>query len=128
VEIDVGDRNTTRIQQFGYRKPRFRVEFHFLVQVEGRGSKLLDARCIDLSEDGLSAQISDCLEVGTHVTFILTLPGATTSARLAALVNYRQAECHGFTFVFSSQEERDFVHRYLATLHSEAISFKPPKG
>jgi hypothetical protein len=119
--------NKGGIREYGYRKPRFRVDFHFLVQTEGRGSRLLDAHCVDLSEDGLGAQIPDRLEVGTRVNFILTLPGSATSVRLSAVVTYLRDEWHGCTFVFSSQEERDFVQRYVATLHSETTPFKPPK-
>jgi hypothetical protein len=120
------DGTTGRVQQYGYRKPRFPVDFHFLVQLEGRAAKLVNARCIDISEDGLAAQIPDQLDAGTRVTLILTLPGAPPSIRLAAIVNYCTDQCSGFKFVFSSEEERDFIGRYLATLRSETISIRPP--
>jgi hypothetical protein len=120
------DGTTGRVQQYGYRKPRFPVDFHFLVQPDRGHSQLLNARCIDISEDGLAAQIPDPLEAGARVTLILTLPGAVTSMRLAAIVNYCTDQCSGFKFVFSSDEERDFICRYLATLRSAAISIRPP--
>ncbi len=115
------------IREFGYRKPRFRADFHFLLQTEGQGSQLLSARCTDISEEGLAAFVSAELDVGTAVTFILTLPEGPTSIRLRAIVNYHIEQCHGFKFVFSSDREREFVYRYLADLRSSTIALKQPK-
>jgi PilZ domain len=88
---------------------------------------LLSARCTDISEEGLAAFVSAELDVGTAVTFILTLPEGPTSIRLRAIVNYRIEQCHGFKFVFSSDREREFVYRYLADLRSSTIALKQPK-
>ena len=121
------DAKTTRIREFGYRKPRFRADFHFLLQTAGQGSQLLGARCTDISEEGLAAFVSAELDVGTAVTFILTLPESASSIRLRAVVNYRVQQCHGFTFVFSSDREREFIDRYLAAVRSSTIALKQPK-
>ena len=112
--------NPREVHEFGYRKPRFRTDFHLLLQTEAPDSRLLDARCIDISEGGLAARITGTLSLGSHVAFILTLPGSTTPVRIAATVNNQQQETYGFTFAFSSQEERNVIQRYLARLQSQA--------
>jgi len=110
------------IYSFGYRVPRFRTDFHLLLQAEDRQQALLDGRCTDISEDGLGAQVRASLEVGSTVTLILTLPGSTTSLRVAARVTNRKGEFHGFAFVFSSQRERDYVQKYVESLRSNTVS------
>jgi len=109
------------IYEFGYRTPRFRADFHFLLQTEAPQPRLLDARCIDISEEGLAAQIADQLTVGSVVTLMITFPGNATTWRIPARVCNRQDEDHGFFFMFSSQSERDDVRRYVASLHGETV-------
>jgi len=123
----VEDEKTTRVREFGYRQPRFRTDFHFLLQTEGPRPQVLSARCTDLSEEGLAAFVSAELDVGTAVTFILTLPEGATSIRLNATVNYRVDLCHGFRFMLSSDREREFVQRYVADLRSRSVAFKQPQ-
>ena len=115
------------IHEFGYRTPRFRADFHFLLQTEGPESRVLDARCIDISEEGLAAQIAEHLSVGTRVVLILTLPGHSTTLRIIARVSNRTDEDHGFAFVFASKHEREDVQRYISSLHAEAarLTFRP---
>ncbi|MBZ5653743.1 MAG: PilZ domain-containing protein [Acidobacteriia bacterium] len=112
--------NPPRVQEFGYRKPRFRADFHLLLQTEAPNSRVVDARCTDISEDGLAARVTEPLSLGSHVAFILTLPGSSTPVRIAATVNNQQQETYGFTFVFSTQEERNLIHAYLARLQRQA--------
>jgi len=116
------------IYNFGYRVPRFRTDFHLLLQTEDRHPGLLDGRCTDISEDGLGAQLRIPLDVGSSVTLIFTLPGASTSLRVAARVINQQRDFHGFAFLFSSQKERDYVHAYVESLRSQTVSLPaPPK-
>ena len=115
------DPKKSRVKEFGYRKPRFRADFRLLMQIEGPGSRLLDARCRDMSEDGLAAQIADRLSVGTHVNFIFTLPAPPTSLRIAAKVSNCNEKSHGFTFIYSSQQERDFIQEYLEYLGLDTV-------
>jgi hypothetical protein len=109
------------IYEFGYRTPRFRADFHFLLQTEGPPPRLLDARCLDISEEGIAAQVADHLTVGAVVTLMLTFPGNSTTWRIPAKVCNRQDEDHGFAFIFSSQSERDDVRRYVASLHGDTV-------
>ena len=121
------DKNQPSVTSFGYRKPRFRTDFRLLIQLEGRPPKLIDARCLDISEDGLAAQLPEDLEVGTRVIFVMTPPGSSRSIRIPGRVNNRTEQQHGFIFIFNSRAERDSVQVCLACLRPEPISFRGPK-
>lgn len=118
----------SEIHDFGYRAPRFHVDFHFLMQIGGNEPRLLNARCRDISEDGLAAQLPEPLEVGTGVTLILTLPGSARTVRIAGRITNRQAEDHGCVFLFGSLGERAFVREYLASLGGTRIPMARPSG
>jgi len=109
------------IYKYGYRAPRYRADFALLLQTDDRIPTLLDARCTDLSEDGLAVKTKAPLEIGTRVTLILTLPGVSTSTRLAARVTNRQVDGYGFAFIFSSQNERSYMHDYLEARRSSMV-------
>jgi hypothetical protein len=110
-----------KIYNYGYRAPRFRVDFRLLLQTSDRNAGLLDARCTDLSEDGLAVEVNASLEIGAVVTLILTLPGNLTSMRIAARVTNRQVGSYGFAFIFSSENERRYMHQYLESRHSSTL-------
>lgn len=109
------------IYSFGYRLPRFRTDFHLLLQTADRQPLLLDGRCTDISEEGLGAQFPTALEIGSTVKLILTLPGSSISLHVSARVTNRKGEFHGFAFLFPSQQERDHVHNYIKSLRSHTI-------
>ena len=109
------------IYKFGYRAPRYRADFSLLLQTDDRLPSLLDARCIDLSEDGLAAKTKASLQIGAKVTLILTLPGISTSMRIAARVTNRQVDGYGFAFIFSSPNERSYMHEYLESRPSSMV-------
>lgn len=113
---------TDKIYNYGYRAPRFRADFRLLLQPADRNPGLLDARCTDLSEDGLAAEVNASLEIGTRVMLILTLPGTPTSMRIPARVTNRQVGGYGFAFILSSQNERSYMHEYLESRRSSSIS------
>ncbi len=110
------------VQEFGYRTPRFRADFRLLVHTEPPDPKLLEARCSDISEDGLVAIVKETLVIGSRVEFILTLSDSSAPVRIAARVNNYQDSTYGFTFVFSSDTERNEIHRYIAALRQSAAS------
>jgi PilZ domain-containing protein len=112
---------TDNIYSYGYRAPRYRADFRLLVQSGDRVPALLDARCTDLSEDGLAAKTKASLEIGTTVTLIMTLPGISNSMRIAARVTNRQVEGYGFAFIFSSHNERSYMHEYLESRRSSMV-------
>src|ERR1035438_10137636 len=95
----------TKTYQYGYRTPRFAVDFPCLLQTEGPNSLTLQARCLDISEQGIAVQLSEYLSVGAQVTLILTLPGAPRPQRIAAKVSNRQGRDHGMTLIFDSDRK-----------------------
>ena len=112
---------TDAAYKFGYRAPRYRADFCFLLQTEERIPSLVDARCTDLSEGGLAAKTKASLEIGANVVLIVTLPGVSTSLRIAARVINRQVDGYGFAFIFSSQQERSYLHDYLESRRPSMI-------
>ncbi len=112
---------TDQIHNYGYRVPRFRADFRLLLQTTDRNPMLLDARCTDLSEAGLAAEINASLEIGAQVTLILTLPGNSTSMRIAAKVTNRRVGGYGFAFIFSSHNEQSYMHEYLESRQSSML-------
>ncbi len=115
------------VYDFGYRMPRFRTDFHLLLQTGDRLSTLLHGRCTDISEEGLAAEFRTSLEVGSIVTLILTLPGSSTTMKIAARVINCQREFHGFAFVFSSQTERSYIQAYIERLHCVTFPLSKPR-
>jgi hypothetical protein len=111
------------VSNYEYRSPRFRADFQFVVQVMHPHPAVLSARCLDLSEDGLAAQVSgaelrpteirESLEVGAKVTIIMTLPGNSNTTTLAARVTNQKVGSYGFAFIFSSKAERVSMHEYF---------------
>ncbi len=108
---------TDNIYSYGYRTPRFRVDFRLLLQTDDSLPRLLDARCTNLSEDGLALELYEPLELDAKVTLILTLPGNSTSMRIAARVINRRQDGYGFAFIFLSHAERKYVCDFLASRH-----------
>jgi len=118
---------TDNISNYEYRAPRVRVNFPVLVHTSHHRAAILNARCIDLSEDGLAAEllcagilapeIRDSLEVGREVTIIMTLPGHTNTTKLAARVTNHKVGSYGFAFIFSSKAEQDYIHQYFESRH-----------
>jgi Tfp pilus assembly protein PilZ len=106
------------IYNYGYRAPRFRADFRLLLQARDRNPVLLDARCSQISEDGLAAETNAVLEIGERVLIIMTLPGTPTSIRIAASVTNRQISNYGLAFIFSSQNERNHMRAYLESRRS----------
>jgi len=112
------------IYEFGYRMPRFRADFHFLLQTGEPQPHLVDARCLDISEDGIAAQIAESLTIGAIVTLILTFPGFGNTLRIPAKVSNQHGEDHGFAFLFPSDAEREEVQRYVASLHHDPVRLR----
>ena len=126
--MESGHRVTDKIYDYGYRARRFPADFRLFLQTDDRSRPLLDARCTDLSEDGLAAETNASLDIGARVSLILTLPGTTTSMRICATVTNRQIVSYGFAFVFSSPSERNYMREYLETRDSNTIGSPKQSG
>jgi hypothetical protein len=116
----------SNIQEFGYRVPRFRANFHFQLQTSDPKPRLVDAQCVDISSDGMAAKLAESLTIGQPVALMLSLPGRATTLRIAARVSHQQRGEHGFVFVFSSQQERESIQKYLSSLRSSTIALRRP--
>lgn len=117
---------TDNIYNYGYRVSRFDADFRLILQLDHRQPESVVARCTNLSEGGLGAEIKVSLEIGTEVTLILTLPGSSPSMRITAKVIHRRGEDYGFAFIFSSQSQqidmRDYIESWRSRLgHSSDL-------
>lgn len=113
---------TNKISNYEYRTPRFRSDFSLWVQTGDRDPELLEARCKDLSEDGLAAEIlgaemNEPFEIGDRVMLIMTLPGESTTKKVVARVTNQKAGGYGFAFIFSSKAEKTSMHEYFESHH-----------
>jgi hypothetical protein len=122
----VSNEHKGKIQEFGYRTPRFPADFHFLLQVNDPKPRLIDARCVDISSDGLAAKLAESLAVGSQVTLMLALPGHSSTLRVAARVSHQHHGEHGFAFIFSSQHERESIQKYLASVRTSTLALRRP--
>ena len=125
--IQVSKERKDRVQDFGYRVPRFPADFHLLLQINEPEPRVLNARCTDISSDGVAVEIPEHLSVGVRVNLVLTLPGSSTSLRIAGRVAYQKNDEHGFAFVFSSPEERESVQKHLSSVHLKTLSLPRPR-
>lgn len=116
------DQPESRIREFRYRVPRFPGGFHFVLQVSDPKPRLLDARCTDISADGLAAKVVECLRVGTQVALVLAFPGESNTLRIAGRVSHLQNGEHGIAFIFASPQERELVQKYLASVRARAAA------
>jgi len=107
--------NSGDIRTFGFRSPRFSVNFNFSLEVVPSGERC-EAVCTDISEDGLAADLLQKLPVKTQVTMWLLFPGGTAPLRIEASVEYRHDRKHGFNFLYSSLEERAQVQAFIRSI------------
>ena len=120
-ESAVESKTHNEVYSFGYRKPRFRTNFRVLLQLNGYPPKLVDALCIDVSEDGLAAEVVEDLALGTQVTVVMTPPESSISVSVAAKVVNRSEHHYGFIFHFASPVEKESLRNYLASIRPEPV-------
>jgi PilZ domain len=120
----VSKERKTTVQEYGYRLPRFPADFSLVLQISDPEPRLLDARCRDISEDGIAARVAESLPIGSRVTLLLTLPGKSASLPIAATVSHQDRGEHGFAFKFSSQNEREQVQKYVLSLRSGTFALR----
>lgn len=101
------------MQRFQYRHPRFKVNAPLTFYLTP-GSPLR-GRCIDISADGMKAELDQDVPVGSVLRLELSLGG--DSLALAARVAYYDQNYYGLVFEFSSDEERSLLGERLQALH-----------
>jgi hypothetical protein len=97
------------MQTFQYRNPRFQVNIPLDVYVVS-GSHLR-GRCVDISVEGMRAELEQQIPVGTTVRLELSVDG--NSVTLAARLAYHEQKRCGLVFQFSSEHERSLMSKLL---------------
>lgn len=106
------DKNAGPVRAFGFRAPRVSANFSFLLEVMGTGERY-EARCTDISEDGIAAELPEPIPRNTEVTIRMLLPGATTLLQLQGSVEYSQESRCGVNFLNLSPEERKQIQLFV---------------
>lgn len=125
-ESAVASKTHQEVYSFGYRKPRFRTNFRVLLHVNGFPPKLIDALCIDISEDGIAVEVVEDLAIGTQLAVVMTPPGSSVSVRTSAKVVNKNDHHYGLIFHFSSAAERETLRGYLDSIRPEPVKFSRP--
>jgi hypothetical protein len=110
------------IRNFGYRGLRFRVDFPVRLQREDTGFPYVDARCLEIAEDGMSLRCEEGVAVGSKVIARVILPGGPI-ALSAEVIHGREGD-YGLSFIFSSQSERETVRQVLSSLSASIIPLR----
>jgi hypothetical protein len=106
------DQSSGPVRSFGFRAPRVATNFSFFLEVVATGERL-EARCTDISEDGLAAESPQPIAPKAEVTVRMLLPGATTLLQIQGSVEYSQ-ECRcGVNFLNLSAEERKQIQLFV---------------
>jgi hypothetical protein len=100
------------------------MDFSLRLETSDAEARVLEARCTDISADGLAARMPECLSVGTQVLFQLTLPGGSSSFAVTGRVTYQMNDEHGFAFIFSSDEERAAIQKHLSSLNRRTVPLR----
>jgi hypothetical protein len=106
---------------YTYRAPRYYADFRFLLQLLDPRPKIFEARCTELSENGLAAEVNAPLAEGTQVTMILTLPDSQRSMRIDASVTNLLRGSYGFAFVSPSADTQCYLRNYLESHCSNMV-------
>ena len=117
------DKTNSQVRGFGFRAPRFPVNFNFSFQVGPVGAPQ-EATCTDISEDGLAAELLQSLSPKTEVTLLLLFPGSTAPVRIKACVGYQEERRNGFTFLYGSTEERAQVKAYVQSVKPKTLHMR----
>jgi hypothetical protein len=112
---------TDKIHTYGYRAPRYCVDFHFLLQLLDPRPTIFEARCTELSENGLAAEVNASLAAGTHVTMTLTLPDSQRSVRIDASLTNLLRGSYGFAFTSPSADTQRHLRNYLESHCSSMV-------
>jgi len=101
------------LRKFDYRTPRFDLSLRVKILAPWGP---IEARCCDLSEQGMGAELETGLMIGSEVSVVFWSAEDSHPVQVRARVSYAEGRRHGFVFLFTSAEERQAVTTYLTTL------------
>jgi hypothetical protein len=93
------DSLTSLFRTFEYRQPRLQVRIPVWLQFPSVQSGLVPAICVDISEDGMGADIEQAFEIGSSATLILPSDSRPDPFIIPVQVVSRHEQRHGFRFV-----------------------------
>ena len=97
------------MQRFQYRNPRFKVSVPLDIYLTP--GIPLHGRCIDISAEGIGAELEQQIPIGRSFRLKLSVDG--NSLNLEARVAYTGRKHCGMVFQFSSDKERTLVSKLL---------------
>lgn len=110
------------IRDFGYRGLRYGVDIPVRLQRDAAGFSYVDARCLEIAEDGMAIRCAESLVMGSKVVVRMTLQGGPVTVS-AEIIHGREGD-YGLSFCFSSQNERETVRQLLSSLSASIIPLR----
>ena len=117
----MSERKDDAVRGFGYREPRICADFPLHLQTDEAEPRWVEARCLDISEDGMAVRCEAPLTAGARVVLLITFPGSARPVGLFARIASSRDGGYGLSFLYSSQIDRDAVKSFLASLGREAL-------
>ncbi|MGA9798736.1 MAG: PilZ domain-containing protein [Terriglobales bacterium] len=122
-DLQMSEESNT-VRQFSYRGLRLFADFPVQLRTDEAESGRADARCVDISEEGMAVYSVVPLAIGARVVLRATFPQSNEPVTLFARVVNCHNEVYGLRFIFSSQGEKDAVSEFLATLNNDALPIR----
>lgn len=98
------------------RVKRFDLDMRLVVCPINNRSRLIPARIVDLSVDGIRAAIAADLEIGETLELEFGLRRTTAIVRLAGTIRWREGYQYGLEFMFVNAQDRERISQAFAAL------------
>jgi len=99
------------MQKFTYRTPRFPVDLPLRLTLEGT---TIDARCREISREGMQLEVRQPLPANCRATVSLTYQNL--ALEIPVEVAHSGSSQEGVKFIFTSEKQRSEVARLVAML------------
>lgn len=99
------------------RFPRYPADFRLSIQLfRPSGSLSLWGLCSELGEDGISATLTEELQLGEVVSMEISLAAIGSALKVRAIVRYCDGLRHGFEFLALDGQQREALRRTCVLL------------
>jgi hypothetical protein len=113
---------------FEYRQPRLQTRIPVWLQFHSLQNGLVPAVCVDISEDGMGADMEQAFEPGSRATLILPSDCRPEPFIIPACVVSRHEQRHGFRFVpVRAEDVREIAAAVRAVANGMVRSQNPPR-